>query len=233
MKEIIRTNGSEGFVNLKFVKNISILIDDKQREYIFINDISRIAGRKNIYGINKATSMLILSSSISYSKLSQLYFDCYFDYNKKLKKLYKDFDILQQKPIHKRRGINTIRRDIKLLHMNRENNSKNFPLDDFIGLLITSNCPEKYYTTTTTITKGRWKEEEKTKVRLNINILTINTKAISYIENLKDIGRIVLSKQQEAMVYSLKDLYSIKSNITFDEYIEDWIERLTKRDNGI
>jgi len=228
MKEIITTNAGEGFLNLSFVKEIRVLINNKQRECISIHDISPFLAKKKYFSIEKQTRTKILCSSISYSKLSQLFFEYKLNYTETIKKLYKKLDVLQKKEKHRRKGINIIRRDINLLKYNRKGGSI-FPLEDFLCLLKINKCPKRYYNKTNEEHNAIFCDKEDGEIVLDIDILTINTRAISYIENLKDIGRIVLSTEQQAMLSAIKDLASVKSETTFEEYIDDWAGKLLKR----
>lgn len=217
MKDLVLSNYNEGFVDLKFIMESSVIINGVVREIFGYKQIPILMMRKELYNYDREFRTFLISSAISYSKLSMMYSEHLIDYNNKLTKLYKSMD----------ESINNklkFRKEIINLKI-RNSFSQDFPFSVLIDLLIKSNCPAKYYKSEIVEKVSKYSENH-IESKFSLDILTINTQSIAYIENLKDLGRIKLTHEEQAVIYSLKDLNSIKTEITFDKYIDNWAERL-------
>lgn len=111
-------------------------------------------------------------------------------------------------------------------------------LDYDILFSLINHIPEKYKVINNEIVeynavkKGRlW--ENRYFVRYVLNVLRLNTNCIPYLEQQLELGRITLSDDEINYLSALKEAMRIKDeNMTFDDYIDNWTDKLLHGDKN-
>jgi len=96
-------------------------------------------------------------------------------------------------------------------------------------ILIKYEVPKKYFHYEQLDVDCSCKLMNVDRLSIHLNIFSVNTIVIPYLENQSELKRIIFTKEEGAVIKAIKELLKVKDDtVTFDSYIDSWAKRLLR-----